>query len=109
MVSTTREENPASEAQLRFADRLGLKVEAGATRRGISILISREVKRRGKQALKDFQPFVYQLVKHPKYGDCEIVRIGEQTLKITLATEGGTGSKKVIDAMFLAECIKLED
>ncbi|MFI5240414.1 MAG: hypothetical protein ACHQUB_01775 [Candidatus Saccharimonadia bacterium] len=73
----------------------------------VTRLIKREVRRRGRETLRALDPTKYYLVEHPKYGLCEIDRIGEQTLKVTLLVID-TNRKIVIDAMFLADC-KLHD
>jgi hypothetical protein len=92
----------ASEKQLRFARDLGLAVDETMTAPQVSKLITREIKRRGRRALREHKPRKYDLVEHPRHGRCEIVRIGEQTLKITLAPLAG-GKKFVIDAMRLED------
>jgi hypothetical protein len=101
-MTDERQVKLATEAQLRFARELGLDVDETMPRWQVSKKITNEKKRRGRLAMKAHNPRKYDIVEHPRYGRCEITRIGDKTLKISLKPlDGGTGFS--IDAMRLED------
>ncbi len=108
-VREARVAKPPSEAQLRFAIvDLGLTIPDDAPAWQVTRMIKREVRRRGREVLRSGNYIRFTLVQHPKHGLCEIDRIGEDTLKVTLTPMDG-GRKFVIDAMTLESCERVEE
>lgn len=94
--------------QLKFAKDLGLTIPQGATKQQVSRLIKKEVRRRGQAAMRNWRPKEGDLLLHPKHGPCQITRVGEATLKITLLILT-TNRKVVTDAMYLDGCERIVD
>ena len=94
---------PPTEKQLQFVRDLGLDISGAVTQSDVSRLITKEVRRRGRNVVRERNLKVHSIVDHPKYGTCEVVRVGVPTLKITLLV-ADTDCKIVVDAMSLAEC-----
>jgi hypothetical protein len=102
----TKNDKP-SEKQLEYASSLGIEVPRGAAKWEVTRLLNREILKRGRRVLRAGLYTVYTGVKHPVYGECEIVRIGEKTLKVTLESVDD-GRKHVINAMYLEECVIID-
>lgn len=89
----------ASEKQVNFAQRLGLEVDSSTPRGIANKMITQEVKRRGRAELRSGWA-LYDDVIHPRHGICEIVKIHEKSVKVTLEPVAG-GRKIVVNAMNL--------
>jgi hypothetical protein len=98
---------PPSPRQLDFARDLGIDVPTGACQPDVRRLISRKIKQLNRAALRDLNPRLYDLYVHPKFGECEITRVGANTGKVTLLIIS-TNRKFVVDAYKLTSYKRLD-
>jgi len=93
---------PPSPEQLEYARDLGIDIPFDANSYDLRILLSAEIKRRGREVWKSRAFHEGMTVVHPTRGACRIDSLRRATLKAVLAPVGG-GNKITIDVYRLTE------